>query len=243
MDYISVSRIKKLILTFSLIVYIFVGLFSLVMLKHFFYVSQHTKSLVNNTEIFQKPYGTGGQILILGDSLAYGVGTSSPEKSFAGLISDRYPDYKIINNSEIGIKLDNFHEKVKQEVIDSSYDQIYLIIGGNDLLRYQTDLNSSIESLELTINFLANKSDHIFLITPADFDQVSAVPDFIDKFFSERSVKLHNASKLISEQYNQVTYINVFDIDYAQLDYQADDGFHLNDKGIKALVSQIPYIK
>lgn len=73
------------------------------------------------------------KILFVGDSTAVGTGASSPKTSLAGLAGDRYPHASIHNIGVNGAKLADAINQL--ESVTSTYDIIFLHVGGNDIVR------------------------------------------------------------------------------------------------------------
>ncbi len=195
----------------------------------------------NNMVHTTKPYSRDGSdesILILGDSLAYGVGTSSPETSFAGRIGARYPNASIVNNAKVGEDINELAELLPQQ-LNRNYDIIFVIVGGNDISHYGIDLNNSKKDLAKIYKDVAKHSQQAYMYTSVDFSRVSAIPSVFKKFYSNRSQTIRTESQRLASQYPNVTYVDTFNKDPKQYStLQATDGFHLNDHGVNELIKQ-----
>src|SRR5688572_27022080 len=116
-----------------------IGLLLLVVTTHIGYVGlrsyqqmNHGEALAANTEPYSRPVeNASGSILILGDSLAYGVGASSPEQSLAGQLSERFSTHSVINKAKVGATTEELADSIAGAV-DDRYDTAFIVIGGND---------------------------------------------------------------------------------------------------------------
>lgn len=199
----------------------------------------NSEKLINSATPYSRRLGNGQSVLILGDSLAYGVGASSPENSFAGRAGALFPDHDIINKSDPGGATQQLADSVREKV-DGRYEIAFVIIGGNDIIRYGIDLEVSKVNLAQIVAVTAGSSGQVYLITSSDFANVGAIPWVLSSFYSGRSAEIRAAAQNIADRHDNVDYIDVFDIDpdfYATL--EADDKFHLNDKGAEWLVEVI----
>lgn len=178
-------------------------------------------------------------ILVLGDSLAYGIGTSTPETSFAGQLGQHFPDYNIINEAVIGDETENLATAIDDK-IQREYDLVFVIIGGNDILRYGVDIEESAQHLNTITGKAAKHAEQAYIITTSDFKNVSFVPWFARPYFSKRSNTLRQAGIAAASLHSNVTYLDAFDFDPEEYkNLEATDGFHLNDAGMARLVEMI----
>ena len=218
----------------------------LVALMHISYIGiqmqiqmSNGRRLADSTILYSRHTNSDKDILILGDSLAYGVGTSSPENSFAGQIGAIYPDHNIINKAVIGDATRQLADSILEQM-DRQYDVTFVFTGGNDIVRHGIDLQASEANLKKIIEVAAENSNQVYVLTTADFANVSIIPWFLAGFYSNRSDTLRRASQEIANRYGNVDYVDVFNFDpgtYKTL--EASDGFHLNDEGIRQLLNTV----
>lgn len=194
-------------------------------------------NLVKHTKIFQQSKGNGPNILVLGDSLAYGVGTSSPEQSFAGQIGARYNESNIVNKARVGETTGSLLSSL-DELANGSYEKVFLVIAGNDIAHYSINIADSQRNLELISAKLTLKTKKLYLYTPISFDKVGATPYFFDNFYVPRSEKIRSVALSMVKKFPNIKYIDTDQVSSKEYEnYQASDGFHLNDKGVKALIA------
>ncbi len=196
--------------------------------------------MVTITDRYERRLDGRPEILILGDSLAYGVGTSTGETSFAGQIAQAYPDKSIVNKSVVGDSTTELASDIDEHLDNKRYESIYILISGNDIFRFGVDIQDSADNLRDITSKAAEHADTTYLITTPDFKNVSLIPWFSRGFYSNRSNIIHQAAISIHNNHDNVVYVDTYDVDpshYSKL--EATDGFHLNDDGIKELVELI----
>ncbi len=179
---------------------------------------------------------TGKKFLVIGDSLAYGVGASSGETSFAGQLAAKFPDASIDNKAAIGEDVAGLTESIPK-AIDHYYDSVFIIIGGNDIARYGVDLDKSIKLLADLYGYASRNAGKVYVYTTIRFSEVSALPVFVRWYFNQRSIRYRDGMLSAADLYKNVEVIDAFYVNADEYDgYEASDGFHLNDAGIARLI-------
>lgn len=94
------------------------------------------------------PANPTARILVLGDSLAVGVGATSPSSSIAGRISQDYPQVDITNVAVSGSRV---HDVIAQitPFTNDHFDLIVIQIGGNDVTHFTSlkNIESDMKSI------------------------------------------------------------------------------------------------
>ena len=90
------------------------------------------KRLGREATSFSYDSGAPERILIIGDSIGYGVGAGNPHYSLAGRLSRDFPGCALINLSENGMNLKRL--RLKLEATTGVYDHVFISIGGMDVL-------------------------------------------------------------------------------------------------------------
>ncbi len=196
-------------------------------------------SLSRSAQKFERPIGEKNEILILGDSLAYGVGASSPDKSFAGVLAARFNDKSVKNKAVIGETTSSLNKTIDGE-LTNHYEKIYIIVGGNDIMRMHINILKSSKSLRTAIEKASLQANEVVIMTAGDFDDVSLSPWALKPIFELRAEMIRNTALKLEHEYENFDYIDIkaaaIDSEvYKQL--EAPDGYHLNDQGIEMLVS------
>lgn len=206
-------------------------LWIVVSVVRFIVLNDRADEYIENT----MPYtaeGDGVDILVLGDSLAYGTGTTNPEQSVAGLIANYFENPNVENRAENGKKTDELAREITE--ITDTYDLILIIIGGNDILRPTVPLQKSGKNLETIYKVASEKADHVIAYTTGDLKHTTLFLPPLNYYYSSRSKTLRNIAQSVAEQYQNVTYVDMVaynkDVPFTA-DMEAEDGLHLSDKG------------
>lgn len=204
-----------------------------------YHLSENGAALSLSTKKFERDIAGRKKILILGDSLAYGVGASSQKTSFAGKISEHYKELSIVNNAKIGETVaslkDSLDEKVSEE-----YETIFIIVGGNDIMRMHINVYNSANSIESIIDKSSRHSKKVVLITTGNFNYVSLNPWILKSVFNARANAIRHAALRLESNFPSFRYVDFSTYPISKKDYktyEATDGYHLNDLGVNRLVS------
>lgn len=196
-------------------------------------------SISLSTEKFEKTINGKNEILVLGDSLAYGVGASSAEKSFAAVLADNFSNKSIENNAEIGETISSLQKTLDQK-LTTRYEHIYIIVGGNDIMRIHINVFSSARSLKAVIRDISRRAERVTLITTGDFDYVSLSPWMMRGIFNARAKIIRSAALDLESEVSNLNYVDLYKTRVDKSEYkrlEASDGYHVNDAGIQKLVS------
>lgn len=194
-----------------------------------------TDTLVAQAVPYEREQNSEFTILVLGDSLAYGVGNSSPEQSFAGRLGAHFPKASITNKAVVGDIVRDLARSI-ESAIDRHYDMIVILIGGNDIVHHGVDLEESKQHLQVVYRAAANSADEVYFVSTADFRNVSLIPAPLKNFFSARSRAVHEQHLLLASEYSNVVYVDTYTQEREQYrQFEAADRIHLNDQGAKAL--------
>ena len=104
------------------------------------------QSVERARDYWSAPQGDPGGLLYvaLGDSAAQGVGASSPDKGYVGLLAERLRDstgrpVQVVNLSVPGARVADVVEQQLPQLAGLEPDLVTVAIGGNDVRRYETD--------------------------------------------------------------------------------------------------------
>ena len=186
------------------------------------------------------------RVLIVGDSLAVGVGSSIPEHSIAGLLGKDYPDADITNLAVSGSKIKDVLKTLESSK-DLGYDLILIQVGGNDVVQF-TDIDSAKNDTDELLKIAKTKSDKVLFYTSGSvgYAPIFTVP--VSWIYTYRTQKLYSVLKKVAND-NNVTYIDLLytkkddpfktDID----EYYANDYFHVSDAAYEVWYQKIkPYL-
>ncbi len=192
-----------------------------------------------STEKFERRQEGNSSILILGDSLAYGVGASSPKTSFAGKLAEHYHDSTITNKAKIGETVSSLKETIDEKITDK-YEIIFIIVGGNDIMRMHINIFNSAESIKPIIDKASKHSSKVVLITTGNFNYVSLQPWILKSVFNKRADLLRKAALKLETDYPNYSYVDFYATPTDEKEYksyEASDGYHLNDAGVNKLIT------
>lgn len=188
---------------------------------------------------FDRPIDNKKEILVLGDSLAFGVGVAKPEDSFAGILAERFDKKSVENNAEIGETIGSLQKTLDKKLI-GHYEQVYIIVGGNDIMRMHINIFSSKRSLRTLVTNASQHADQVFLVTTGDFSNVSLSPWLLRSAYGMRANMIREVALDLEDELDNFDYVDFYAArikrdDYKQL--EAADGYHLNEHGIERLVA------
>jgi lysophospholipase L1-like esterase len=192
-----------------------------------------------STEKFERKQEGDDGILILGDSLAYGVGASSREASFAGKLAEHYHDSSITNKAEIGETVGSLKETIDEKITDK-YEIIFIIVGGNDIMKMHINIFNSAKGIEPIVDKASRHADKVVLVTTGNFNYVSLRPWILKSVFNKRADILRQAALKVEADFTSYSYIDFYatPIDGKEYKlYEASDGYHLNDSGVNKLIT------
>lgn len=192
-----------------------------------------------STEKFERRQDGESNILILGDSLAYGVGASVPETSFAGKLAEHYRDYSITNKAEIGETVGSLKETIDQKINDE-YEIIFIIVGGNDIMKMHINIFSSADNIKPIVDKASRHSARVVQITTGNFNYVSLNPWILKSVFNARANLIRQSALKLESDYPDFSYIDFYATPMREEEYkmyEASDGYHLNDAGVNRLIA------
>jgi lysophospholipase L1-like esterase len=194
-----------------------------------------------STEKFERRAERKNDILILGDSLAYGVGASSPETSFAGKLAEHYRDSHITNKAEIGETVSSLKETINEKIIDK-YEIIFIIVGGNDVMRVHINVFKSANDFKPIVDKASRHSARVVLVTTGNFNYVSLQPWILKSVFNKRANILRQTALQLESDFPDYSYVDFYATAIGEDEYkayEASDGYHLNDAGVNRLIAAV----
>lgn len=169
------------------------------------------------------------KILVTGDSIASGVGASSFNKSFAGLIAQKYSSQyyvTLVDKGKSGARVTNF------EIPGDDYDIAVVTIGSNDLFGFEPTEEFD-KGAQKAFKKLSGQAKKVVVIGPADISYAEPIPFALRIVYKQDAVIYAAIMEKDTSPYGNIIYINpltkgeITDIDTLF----ASDKFHPNDKG------------
>lgn len=224
----------KLILTVIMVVIVAYVSYQSIRIKKLADVS---RELIDKSTPFQQHNENPTKsVLIIGDSVSYGVGASSPENSFPGYIGQAYPNWEIVNRSKSGREISEALE-VLHSIYRSDWDLIILQISGNDIFHLNS-LEQSKTDLRLLFQAAKDKAEQVIYVTTGSIGHAPLIPQPFDWLYSMISKKYIDQYVAIAEE-NNVMVVNNYrnrrdDIFESDPDkYYSADKFHPSSAGYK----------
>jgi lysophospholipase L1-like esterase len=91
------------------------------------------RSIARRAGRFERRLASGNALLVVGDSLAVGVGAARPEDSIAGRIAARYPEVSIVNLGRSGARASEVMAQLRAAP-RRQYVAVIIAVGANDAI-------------------------------------------------------------------------------------------------------------
>ncbi len=177
-------------------------------------------------------------IMVVGDSTAYGTGSSDPKLSVAGRIAGDFPEYSIINKGKNGQTVKELLRSFSETTIPADTAVLLIQIGGNDILQFTNPDSLRTDIRKLLIEATA-RSPQTILMTSGNVGGAEAFAPY----GSKRSQALEERTLLVREIFMEeslqqgVAYVDLYrapseDVFIQEPErYMAQDGLHPNGEG------------
>ncbi len=147
------------------------------------------------------------RILVMGDSTVVGTG-GRPEESIAGRLGARYPEAMIVNDSENGLKLEAFLDRLEVRT-EERYDLVVFQIGANDVIGMtpEEDIRARLTTALEQASVMA---PHIIVICAGN---VGLAPVFrwpLSALYTERSRSVRKLYLEVIALYPTARYVDLF---------------------------------
>lgn len=103
----------------------------------------------------QSPENPRFRIIIAGESTAHGVGVEDPKKSVAGVMGEHFPDARILNVAEHGLRIEDLYYRLHSIPV-GVYDVMIILIGSNDILT-NTSPQDLRRNLQIALAFIKER--------------------------------------------------------------------------------------
>lgn len=185
----------------------------------------------------QQPAAPQKRILIVGDSTAYGTGTSDSKYSVAGRLGEAFPNAEITNRSRNGLRTEDLARELEVFLGDADpYDFIVLHIGANDVLRLRSLERETRPNLEAIIKRASEQGSTVAWYTSGKIGEAPFFPAYLKPLMNARSLALRDTAKDIAARHENVLYVDLVidgkDVLASDPDaYYSADGLHPSDAG------------
>jgi lysophospholipase L1-like esterase len=181
--------------------------------------------------------------LIIGDSLAAGVGAKDAHNSIAGRLSRDYPSAHINNHGQNGSKVNDLVENVLQ-LEEQFFDLAIIQIGGNDILAYSTPKDIIRDLFFVLPKIKKMTNNNVILVGPLNVGSSSLFWFPFTLLYSARSKMMSDIFYKVCKTLS-ITYVDVYakrydDPFYLNRNlYFADDKIHPSDEGYSYIYNKI----
>lgn len=174
----------------------------------------------------------------IGDSTVEGVGASSPQRSYTGILYQALREKKkhalYYNLGVAGATVKDVKNHQLEKAIKLQPDLITLSVGANDI-RHRTRLKRFEKELAFLLQELEEKTQaEVIVNTIPDLSLTPAVPPYLKSYSKYMAQKLNSIIVTTGEQVN-VTTVDLFRHSRAVIkqfpEAIAQDGFHPSDFG------------
>lgn len=197
----------------------------------FWSAAQKTAPLIQATPPFNREDATRSKhILVLGDSLAVGVGAPS-EKTVAGRLSELF-DANVENYGKSGAKTKDLAAQAAHAKKDQ-YDLVMIQIGANDVIQLRS-LATAESNMDRALADAKTHSDHVVFLTAGNIGDAPLWPWPWGRIYKERTLDLRARFMTLAEKHDAL-YVdlyargNLFASDPRR--YYAHDELHLTADG------------
>lgn len=181
------------------------------------------------------------RILIIGDSTGVGIGATTSSDSVAGRLGKTFPEANIRNVSRSGARVYDGLAEIKK--IQTNYDVVILMIGGNDALHFTNFKNLKNNTRDL-LKEGKNRSRAVILMPAGNLGSAPIIPQAFRWLMSKQSRKVRNLFEKLSKE-NNVIFVDLFqeheNDPFARMTqkFYAPDGFHPSNDGYALWFSQL----
>ena len=180
----------------------------------------------------QHPSNPASHVLVLGNSLALGVGSSDPLFSIAGRIGNDYPDADITNAAVSGARV---HDVIAQiaPFQTEHFDLIAIQVGGNDVTHF-TNLKKITDDLNQILLRAHIMSPHVVIWSSGSVGFAPMFQAPASWILTLETKRIYNTMARVAVNHG-ATYVNLY-VPWKQdifktnsKNYYAADDFHVTD--------------
>jgi lysophospholipase L1-like esterase len=190
---------------------------------------RHASAFARRASRYERELESDAALLIVGDSLAVGVGAERPEESLPGRIAARYPGVSIVNLARSGARAADVIRQLRSAP-RRRYDAVLVAVGANDAIALTRP--ASFQRQLSTVYRLARR--HSPVVVHAGAANIGGAPLFfwpLDRLLEWRMRRIRDIVRRTSRHHG-VTFVDFFrprDVDpfsRAPSRYYGPDGVH-----------------
>ncbi len=186
-------------------------------------LSRKTKDFVSSTKMYHT------KILMVGDSIMRGVGTSHLQHTLQALVEAHSPTSYITVVAKDGARCEEIIRALKEKQLEK-YHQVILFCGGMDIIHFSS-ASTIKKNLEELFIYAKSTAPHVLYISPANVGNAPIFPFPVSYIYAQRSRKFFAISRECAKAHG-VTFVDYYSSKNTQY---AEDKSHPNDSGYKNL--------
>jgi lysophospholipase L1-like esterase len=150
------------------------------------------------------------RILIIGDSIWAGVGTTDPADSMAGRLIGDLPEALVVNKAESGAQIADGRQQLKkaQSEFEKPFDQIIIQLGANDIL-YFTSITTAENELRNLLKEAQIAADDVAYTVSGSIGFAPVFWQLLDWFYTQRTREYLRVFSAVADELD-VEYIDLF---------------------------------
>jgi lysophospholipase L1-like esterase len=199
-----------------------------------FFRARMSEALMENDRPYEKPsFDYTTTLLVLGDSLAVGVGAQAPEDSVAGRLAAYLDATYVENHAHPGAEVEDLKSQIKAAKLPK-YDFILIQAGGNDILAMH-DAKKTAKQLSLVLGALP-PAGRIVLMTAGNVGGATLFPPPLRLFHTIVSKAMNREFARVAHGWH-ITFLDLFEPFYRDpflqnpYRYLSRDGLHPSSYG------------
>lgn len=188
-------------------------------------LSKKTHNFVDNNRAYDK------KILMIGDSIMRGVGTSHSERSLQALVAKHSPESLVTVFAKDGARAREIMIELKKRD-KGKYDQVIIFCGGMDIIYFSSDkeISGRLQELFLYAKLL---SSNVLYISPANVGHAPLFPFPLSHVYARRSKNFLDISQECAKKHG-ITFVDYYSTSHS---HYACDKSHPDDYGYEKLFS------
>jgi lysophospholipase L1-like esterase len=224
---------KMLVAVLAITLLIYIG-YEIIRIRHLVHVGIQ---LAAEAHSYEKAEGRRS-MLVLGDSTAVGVGAKPAETVAARL--GMLLQASVESHAKSGAVTTDLAKQLGASQRDT-YDVILVQIGANDVIRFHSPGEVSVE-LERVLETAKKKSEHVIVLTAGKIGNAPVFPRLLAPLVTYRANQLRHLFKSSSKRHGAV-YVDLFaapdPFTADPVRYYAADGLHLTGEGYGFWYSEV----
>jgi lysophospholipase L1-like esterase len=176
------------------------------------------------------------KILIIGDSVVRGLGTTSPHNTISGLISRK---------TGLGVRTCAAPGNTTQQLLDSAmmidgeYEAVLVFVGGNDIL-YLTPIKEVANNTKEALVRISPKAKRVIVVGPPELGSCPLFSFPFPILLKKQAYGVSSSMAKACSEFENVIFINGNDFKAViSGDLFSSDGFHPGDTGTAKIVEII----